>query len=65
MLKEGPTAYIANTNLHDGPGRQWIALWTEGNVCQVMDSYGVSLDVYGTADHQRMDKKTFQVPTSH
>ena len=31
-------------------GRHWIALWTEGNVCQVMDSYGVSLDVYGTAD---------------
>ena len=48
--KEGPTAYIANTNPHDGPGGHWIALWTEGNACQVMDSYGVSLDVYGTAD---------------
>lgn len=50
VLKEGPTAYIVNTDPDHEPGRHWIALWTEGNVCQVMDSYGVSLDVYGTAD---------------
>ena len=50
VLKESPTAYIVNTDPDHEPGRHWIALWTEGNVCQVMDSYGVSLDVYGTAD---------------
>ena len=50
VLKAGPTAYIVNTYPHYEPGRHWIALWTKGNVCQVMDSYGVSLEVYGTAD---------------
>lgn len=43
VLKEGPTAYIVNTDPSHEPGRHWIALWTEANVCQVMDSYGVSL----------------------
>ena len=45
----GPTAYIVNTDPHDEPGTHWIAVWTHGNVCEVMDSYAVSLDVNGTA----------------
>ena len=48
LLHEGPTAYIVNTDPHDEPGRHWIAMWSEGNVCEIMDSYGLSLDVYGT-----------------
>lgn len=48
-MKEGATAYIVNTDPHDEPGKHWIALWTEGNVCEIMDSYALSLDVYGTA----------------
>ena len=47
---EGPTAYIVNTDPHDEPGTHWIAVWTHRNVCEVMDSYAVSLDVYGTAE---------------
>lgn len=48
-MKEGATAYIVNTDPHDEPGKHWIALWTEGNVCEIMNSYALSLDVYGTA----------------
>ena len=38
-----------NTDAHDEPGRHWIGLWSEGNVCEIMDSYGLSLDMYRTA----------------
>ena len=48
--QEGPTAYIVNTDPHDEPGRHWIAIWTEGNVSEILDSYGLSLEVYGTTD---------------
>ncbi|KAL9969555.1 hypothetical protein ACROYT_G021783 [Oculina patagonica] len=30
-------------------GRHWIALWTNGNVCEVLDSYALPLKVYQTA----------------
>ena len=45
---EGPIAFIVNTDPHDEPGRHWIAMWSEGNVCEILHSYGLSLDVYGT-----------------
>ena len=48
LPQEGPTAYIVNTDHHDEPGTHWIALWSDGNVCEIMDSYGLSLEVYGT-----------------
>ena len=50
LPQEGPTAYIVNTDPHDEPGKHWIAIWTEGNVSEIMDSYGLSLEVYGTTD---------------
>ena len=50
LPQEGPTAYIVNTGPHDESGRHWIGIWTEGNVSEIMDSYGPSLDVYVTAD---------------
>ena len=46
--EEGRTAYIVNTDPYDRPGKHWIALWTHDNVCEILDSYGLSLDVYGT-----------------
>ncbi|KAL9970540.1 hypothetical protein ACROYT_G022934 [Oculina patagonica] len=30
-------------------GRHWIALWTNGNVCEVLDSNALPLEVYQTA----------------
>ena len=48
LIKEGPSAYIVNTDPQDEPGTHWISLWTDGNTCEIMDSYAVSLDVYGT-----------------
>ena len=34
----GPTAYIVNTDPHDEPKMHWIAVWTHGDVCEIMDS---------------------------
>ena len=44
-----PRAYIVNTDPHNQPGQHWIALWTENNVCEVMDSYALPLDFYSQA----------------
>ena len=40
--------YIVNTDPEGQPGQHWIALWTENNVCEVMDSYGLPLEWYKT-----------------
>ena len=41
-------AYIVNMDPRDKPSLHWIAVWTHGNKCKILDSYAVSLDVYGT-----------------
>jgi len=50
LPQEGPTAYIVNTDPHDKPGMHWIALWADKDKCEILDSYGLPLDVYGTAE---------------
>ena len=30
------------------PGTHWIALWVDGNKCELFDSYALPLNVYGT-----------------
>lgn len=40
-------AYIVNTDDKGKPGKHWMALWTKGNVCKVMDSYGLPIEIYG------------------
>ena len=50
LMKDGPTAFIVNTDPQDEPGTHWISLWTDGDTCEIMDSYAVPLDVYGTAN---------------
>lgn len=47
---EGPTAIIVNTDPHDESGSHWIALWTEGNKCEIMDSYALPVEVYDTTE---------------
>ena len=44
-----PRAYIVNTDPADKPGRHWLALWTEHQTCEVMDSYALPLTIYQTA----------------
>ena len=41
--KCGPLGYIVNTEPQGQPGRHWIALWTQNNVCELMDSYEMYL----------------------
>lgn len=41
VVSRDPTAYIVNTDPAGEPGRHWLAIWTEGNKCELMDSYGV------------------------
>ena len=40
------SAYIVNTDEKGKPGRHWIALWTQGNICEVMDSYALPIEFY-------------------
>ena len=40
------SAYIVNTDEKRQPGKHWIALWTRDNVCEVMDSYGLPVEIY-------------------
>ena len=35
--------YIVNPDLEGEPSRHWLAIWTEDDVCKVMDSYGLPL----------------------
>ena len=45
-VKTKPQGYIVNTDPHDQPGQHWLAVWTDGNVCEVMDSYALPLEQY-------------------
>ena len=46
--KQGPMAYIVNTDPAGQPGRHWIALWTHNGACEILDSYALPLDTYQT-----------------
>ena len=48
-LKTHSQAYIVNTDPHHRPGEHWLALWTHGNQCEVMDSYALPLETYQQA----------------
>ena len=34
---------------HHQPGEHWLALWTKGNVCEVMDSYALPMEKHEQA----------------
>ena len=55
--KSKPTGYIVNIDPHYLPGKHWIALWTNGKTCEVMDSYALPLSTYGTTDPVKLVKK--------
>ena len=42
-VKTQPQGYIVNTDPHDQPGQHWLAVWTDGNVCEVLDSYALPM----------------------
>ena len=48
-VKKRPQGYIVNTDPHDQPGQHWLAVWTDQNVCEVMDSYALPLERYEQA----------------
>ena len=50
-------AYIVNTDPAGEPGEHWLALWTQGDVCEVFDSYGLPLSTYTDPDLQRWFKQ--------
>ena len=47
--KNTPQGYIANTDPHDQPRQHWLAVWTDGNMCEVLDSYALPLAQYEQA----------------
>ena len=47
--RQGPQAYVVNTDPHRRPGQHWLALWTPGDdTCEIMDSFGLPLERYGS-----------------
>ena len=71
-VKTMSQGYIVNTDPHDQPGQHWLAVWTEGNVCEVLDSYALPMDTYVQAapfqdwivQHWKYGDQ-WQVPPSH
>ena len=57
----GSRGYIVNTDPHHRPGRHWIALWTEDETCQVMDSYGLPLASHRTPHLQVWLRKHYKI----
>ena len=50
-IKNETCGYIVNTDPHNRPGRNWLALWIHsGNVCEVIDSYALPLGSYETTE---------------
>ena len=44
-----PCGLIVNTDTADLPGRHWLGLWVPAaNRCEILDSFGLDLDVYET-----------------
>ena len=72
-LKTQPQAYIVNTDPHHQPGEHWLALWTHGNVCEVLESYALPIEKYEQDNpFERMDRSAlevrgdqWQIPSSH
>ena len=51
--KRTPQAYIVNTDRQGEPGQHWLALWTEGTVCELMDSFALPLEHYQATPLER------------
>ena len=61
-LKSRPQGYIVNTDPHDKPGEQWLVVWTHGNICEVIDSYGLLLEpLQASRPVERMDPDPLEV----
>ena len=49
LHRQGPQAYVVNTDPHGRPGQHWLALWMPGDdTCEIMDSFGLLLEQYGS-----------------
>ena len=49
MELQQPKGYIVNTDPTGEPGQHWIGAWTDGNTCEVFDSFALDLPLYQTA----------------
>jgi len=59
--KNTPQGYIVNTDPHDQPGQHWLAVWTDQNVCEVLDSYVAVGTVRASHPVARVDRATLEV----
>ena len=61
-----PRGYIVNTDPAGQPGQHWLGVWTEGNACEVFDSFALDLDTYGTTEPlQTWLRRHFKYVTSN
>ena len=47
-VRDRSVGFIVNTDPRGQPGRHWLGLWTDGNRCELFDSFALSLESYGT-----------------
>ncbi len=45
-----PQGYVVNTDPAGQPGQHWLGVWTDGNACEVFDSFALDLTTYGTTE---------------
>ena len=57
-------AYIVNTDPAGEPGQHWLGIWTEKDVCEVFDSYGLPLTLYANPTLQAWFQQWRHVVTS-
>lgn len=59
-----PCGFIMNTDTSNLPGRHWLGLWLpKKNVCKVLDSFSLDLDVYETTAPLQACLKQFKYVT--
>ena len=49
LQRSTKTAFVVNTDPAGMPGSHWIALWTEGEKCELFDSFALPLKTYPDA----------------
>ena len=50
QTRQGKKGFIVNTDPDGEPGKHWIALWTDGEYCELFDSYAIPLKSYETVE---------------
>ena len=62
--KKGIHGFIVNTDPHDKPGKHWLEIWKDDNVCEIMDSYAMPLTYYSAKSLEKWTRQWKYVVTN-